>query len=136
MFPVRLFVDMPHDLPCILSCDWNFSPRAKTNINWPSCIHPCKNTRNYSWSSCSLIGHKITKVLWHQSEARTTRSVWNWSDKTVSPGAPLFVLDVFSPNFFFTRSDFPSPPLTAPGSPRMIKKRKATGNWILQLRDF
>ena len=87
--------------------------------NWPSCINPCKNTRNDSWSCCSLIGHKKTKVLWHQSEARTTPTVWNWSGKTVSPGAPRFVLYFSSPKFFFARYDFPSPPLTAPGSPRM-----------------
>ena len=88
--------------------------------NWPSCISPCKNTRNDSWSCCSLIGHKKTKVLWHQSEARTTPTVWNWSGKTVSPGAPRFVLYFSSPKFFFARYDFPSPPLTAPGSPRMM----------------
>ena len=87
--------------------------------NWPSCINPCKNTRNDSWSCCSLIGHKKTKVLWHQSEARTTPTVWNWSGKTVSPEAPRFVLYFSSPKFFFARYDFPSPPLTAPGSPRM-----------------
>ena len=114
-------MDMPHDLPYILSCDYNFSPRAKTNMasNWPSCINPCRNTRNDSWSCCSLIGHKKTKVLWHQSEARTTPTVWNWSGKTVSPGAPRFVLYFSSPKFFFARYDFPSPPLTAPRSPRM-----------------
>ena len=69
--------------------------------NWPSFINPCKNTRNDSWSFCSLIGHKKTKVLWHQSEARTTPTVWNWSGKTVSPGAPRFVLYFSSPKFFF-----------------------------------
>ena len=53
------------------------------------------------WSCCSLIGHKKTKVLWHQSEARTTPTVWNWSGKTVSPGAPRFVLYFSSPKFFF-----------------------------------
>ena len=93
--------------------------------NWPSCISPCKNTRNDSWSCCSLIGHKKTKVLWHQSEARTTPTVWNWSGKTVSPGAPRFVLYFSSPKFFFARYDFPSPPLTAPGSPRMWFGRSA-----------
>ena len=98
-----------------------FSSSKKTNMasNWPSCINPCKNTRNNSWSCCSLIGHKKTKILWHQSEARTTPTVWNWSGKTVSPGAPRFVLYFSSRKFFIARYDFPSPPLTAPGSPRM-----------------
>ena len=91
--------------------------------NWPSFINPCKNTQNDSWSCCSLIGHKKTKVLWHQSEARTTPTVWNWSGKTVSPGAPCFVLYFSSPKFFFARYDFPSPLLTAPGSPRMSYSR-------------
>ena len=39
--------------------------------------------------------------MWHQSEARTTPTVWNWSGKTVSPGAPRFVLHFSSPIFFF-----------------------------------
>ena len=51
-------------------------------------------------NSGSVIGHKKTKVLWHQSEARTTPAVWNWSVKTLSPGALLVVLDFSSPEFF------------------------------------
>ena len=39
-----------------------------------------------------LIGQKNTKVFWHQSEARTAATVWNWSGKTLSPGALLAVL--------------------------------------------
>ena len=30
--------------------------------------------------------------FWHQSEARTAATVWNWSGKTLSPGALLAVL--------------------------------------------
>ena len=93
------------------------------------------------------IGQKNTKVFWHQSEARTTATVWNWSGKTLSPGALLDVLFFSSCHifkrlalksigaiyiyiyifFFFliiflyfpARLDFPSPPLSAPGSPTM-----------------
>ena len=39
-----------------------------------------------------LIGQKNTKVFWHQSEARTAATVWNWSGKTLSLGALLAVL--------------------------------------------
>ena len=45
-----------------------------------------------------------TKLVffWHQSEARTATTVWNWSGKTLSPGALLAVLyfsscDIFPP---------------------------------------
>ena len=38
---------------------------------------------------CLLIGQKNTKVFWHQSEARTTATVWNLSGKTLSPGVLL-----------------------------------------------
>ena len=41
-----------------------------------------------------LIGQKNTKVFWHQSEARTAATVWNWSGKTFSQG-------IFSPFFTF-----------------------------------
>ena len=47
-----------------------------------------------------MIGHKNTKVLWHQSEARTIPAVWNWSVKNLSPGALLVVLDFSTPEFF------------------------------------
>jgi len=40
------------------------------------------------------------KVFWHQSEARATPTAWNWSVKTLSPGALSLVLDVSSPEFF------------------------------------
>ena len=36
-----------------------------------------------------LIGQKNTNVFWHQSEARTAATVWNWSGKTLSPGSHL-----------------------------------------------
>ena len=67
---------------------------------------------------CLLIGQKNTKVFWHQSEGRTTATVWNWSGKTLSPGALLAVLFFFVP-YFLARLDFPSSPLSAPRSPRM-----------------
>ena len=47
-----------------------------------------------------MIGQKKTKIFWHQSEARITPTVQNWSVKTLSPGALILVLDFFSPKFF------------------------------------
>ena len=40
-----------------------------------------------------------TQIFWHQSEARTAASVWNWSGKTLSQG-------LFSPFFTFLRALF------------------------------
>ena len=66
-----------------------------------------------------LSWQKNTKVFWHQSAARTAVTVWNWSGKTLSPGA-LFALLYFSfVPYFSARLDFLSPPLSAPRSPRM-----------------
>ena len=57
---------------------------------------------------------------WHQSEARTAAAIWNWSGKTLSPEALLAVLYFSSFHIYFSaRLDFPSSPLSAPGSPRM-----------------
>ena len=39
--------------------------------------------------------------VWHQSEARTAATVWNWSGKTLSPGALLAVLYFSSCHIFF-----------------------------------
>ena len=69
-----------------------------------------------------LIGAKKTQVFWHQSEARTAATVWNWSGKTLSPGALLAVLYFSFVPYFPHCLDFPSPPLSAPGSPRMPRK--------------
>ena len=49
---------------------------------------------------CLLIRQKNTKVFWHQLEARTTTTVWNWSGKTLSPGALLAVLYFSSCHIF------------------------------------
>ena len=53
-------------------------------------------------SAYPLIGQKNTNVFWHQSEARTAAGFWNWSGKTLSPGALLAVLyfslrDIYPP---------------------------------------
>ena len=64
------------------------------------------------------IGARKTQVFWH-SEARTAATVWNWSGKTLSPGALLAVLYFSFVPYFSAHLDFPSPPLSAPGSPRM-----------------
>ena len=49
-----------------------------------------------------LIGARKTQVFWHQSQARTAATVWNWSGKTLSPGALLAVL-YFSSFHIFSR---------------------------------
>ena len=70
-----------------------------------------------------LIGDRKLVFFWHQSEARAAAIVWNWSGKTLSPGALLAVLYFSSCHiYFFARLDFPSPPLSAPGSPRMTPR--------------
>ena len=70
-----------------------------------------------------LIGARKTQVFWHQSEARTAATVWNWSRKTLSPGALFAVLSFSSFHIYFSaRLDFPSPPLSAPGSLRMLEQ--------------
>ena len=47
----------------------------------------------------SLSRHR--QVFWHQSEARTAATVWNWSGKASSPGALLAVLYFSSCHIFF-----------------------------------
>ena len=46
---------------------------------------------------------------------------WNWSGKTLSPGALLAVLYFSFVPYFSACLDFPSPPLSAHGSPRMME---------------
>ena len=47
-----------------------------------------------------LNGARKLQVFWHQSEARTVATVWNWSGKTLSPGALLAVLYFSSRQIF------------------------------------
>ena len=112
-------------------CLWCASRENMADI-FTSCTVLCRNTRNGLLASCSVIGQKNTKIFWHQSEARTTPTVWNWSGKTLSPGAFSRAVDFSSPMFFVARLDFPSPPLSAPGSPRMEKTEKKTKSVQLQ----
>ena len=79
--------------------------------------------------SCSGMFARKLVFFWHQSEARTATTVWNWSGKTLFPGALLAVLYFSSFHIYFSaRLDFPSPPLSAPGSPRM-KCNKTGADW-------
>ena len=48
-----------------------------------------------------LIGARKLVFFCHQSEARTAATVWNWSGKTLSPGALLAVLYFSSCHIFF-----------------------------------
>ena len=56
-----------------------------------------------------LISARKTQVFWHQSEDRTAATVWNWSGKTLSPGALLTVLYFSLVPYFPACLDFPSP---------------------------
>ena len=58
---------------------------------------------------CLLSGQKNTKVFWHQSEVRTVATVWNWSGKTLSPGALVAVLYFSSCHIFLPVKTFPRP---------------------------
>ena len=52
-------------------------------------------------------------------------TLWNWSGKTLSPGALLAVLYFSSFHIYFSaRLDFPSPPSSAPGSRRMVFEQR------------
>ena len=110
-FPVH-FVLWLRLTPRAKPCQTN---QASMAIKW--C--PCKKTRNDFTVCWYLIGQKNTKNFWHQSELRTTPAVWNWSGKNLSPGALLALLCFSSSPFSFARLDFPLPPRSALGSPRM-----------------
>ena len=56
-----------------------------------------------------LIGARKLVFFRHQSEARTAMTIWNWSGKTLSPGALLAVLYFFFVPYFPACLDFPSP---------------------------
>ena len=81
-------------------------------------------TMSYQTSSkrlppfCLLIGARKLLCFSAQSEGRMAATIWNWSGKTLSPGALLAVL-YFSSCHISCRLDLPSPPLSAPGFPKM-----------------
>ena len=55
--------------------------------------------RNYGFC---VMARKLV-FFWHKSEARTAATVWNWSGKTLSPGA-LLAVHYFSSCHIFFRS--------------------------------
>ena len=67
-----------------------------------------------------LIGARKLLCFSAQSEGRTAATVWNWSDKT--RGSSRRSLLFFVP-YFPALLDFSSPPLSPPGSPRMLSIR-------------
>ena len=94
--------------------------RSKERREKPLGTMSCQTSSKRSPPFCLLIGARKTQVFWHQSEARTAATVWNWSGKTLSPGGLLAVLYFSSFHIYLSaRLDFPSPTLSALGSPRM-----------------
>ena len=61
-----------------------------------------------------LIGARKLVFFWYQSEARTAATVWNWSGKTLSPGAFLAVLYFSSCLIFPPVQTFPRPHSVCP----------------------
>ena len=87
----KFLADMAKNHPYILCCDWNFSLRVnprrmtQTNMasNWPVCMFRVRRHEVTPGLAVLWLGRKKTKVFWHQSEARTTPTIWNWSFKTM-----------------------------------------------------
>ena len=105
----------------------SFSTDEFTLSKQNSVTDVCVEFRPSCW--CSSVWAPTWRLhTQQQSEARTAVIVWNWSGKTLSPGALLAVLYFSSFHIYFSaRLDFPSPPLSAPGSPRMWVTRQLRG---------
>ena len=97
---------MSNDLPYILCCDWNFSPRV--NI-WRATGLYCRcheRRREMAPSLAALwLGTKIQRFCGTNQKPEPARPFGTGPLKLCPQGRPFLV---FSP-----------PPLTAPGSPRM-----------------
>ena len=68
-----------------------------------------------------LIGARKLLCFSASSEGRTAATVWNWSGKTWPSGSSRRSFLFFVP-YFPACLDFLSPPLSAPGSPRMFRR--------------
>ena len=68
-----------------------------------------------------LIGARKLLCFSALSEGRTAATVWNWSGKTWPRGSSRRSFLFFVP-YFPACLDFLSPPLSAPGSPRMFRR--------------
>ena len=62
----------------------------------------------YTWTFQPFKNKKLV-FFWYQSEARTAATVWNWSGKTLSPGALLAVFYFSSRHIFPPVWTFPRP---------------------------
>ena len=62
---------------------------------------PKERRQLYYYTQDRFSARPRKQLFWHQSEARTAATVWNWSGKTLSPGALLAVLYFSSCHIFF-----------------------------------
>ena len=108
---------MPSDLPYILCCDWNFPPRV--NI-WRATYGV--RIRETTPSLATLwLGTKKQKFCGTNQKPELPRPFGTGPLRTCPQGLFSSFLTFLRPNFFLARFDFFPPPLTAPGSPRMIR---------------
>ena len=93
-----------------------FSSSKHITSNWLGCMYGARR-REMAPSLAAVTGQKSTKVFYHQSEARSTPTVWNCTFKNLVPrGSSSRSLVFFSGIFFSPVLDIFSPPLTSPGS--------------------
>ena len=118
-------------------CSWWNIRNVSQRLSGNDTRQKCPNKISYRWWRKSSAGNcqrtsrahprrprgRENLCFWHQSEVRTAATVWNWSGKTLSSGALLAVLHFSFVPYFSARLDFPSPPLSAPGSPRMSRAK-------------
>ena len=78
-------------------------PEFQTGIfvKWKAPLMSYQTSSKRSPPFWLLIGARKLVFFWHQSETRTAATVWNWSGKTLSPGALLAVLYFSSCHIFF-----------------------------------
>ena len=81
-----------------------FSSSKHMASNWLGCMYGVRRREMAPSLAALWLGRKIQRFSGTNqkqlSEARTSRTIWNWSFKTLSPGDLLPVLDFFSREFF------------------------------------
>ena len=111
--------DMPNDVPYILCCDWNFSPRvnplrtAQTNMasNWPVCIFRAQvNTKRFLVLLFCDWAEKKQKFSGTNKKPELLRPFGTGPLKPCPQGLFLSFLTFPRPNFFLGRLDFFPPP--------------------------
>ena len=96
----EFLADRSNDLPYILCCDWNFSPRVNMASNWTGCVYRVRRRETAPSVAALWLGTKIQRFCGTNQKPELPRPFGTGQLKPCPQGLFSSFLTFLRPNFF------------------------------------